>query len=59
MRKYYYNEAMNAVYTEKEKAVSKWPASRFELIGSFKNRREAEDFFFEKYNIMTANVKRI
>lgn len=59
MRNYYYCEAMYAIYTEKEKALSKWPASRFELVGSFKSRREAEEYFYETYGEMPSNVKRI
>lgn len=42
MRKYYYNNANSEVYTENEKLNSIWPGSRFELIGEFKNRSEAE-----------------
>jgi hypothetical protein len=42
MRKYFYNNANFEVYTENEKLNSDFCASRFEYIGEYKNRSEAE-----------------
>lgn len=49
MRKYYYNNANMEIYTEKEKYNSINCASRFEYIGEYKNRTEAETAFTDKY----------
>lgn len=46
MRNYYIGPP-NKIYTEREKAKSVWPGCRFELIGSFRNRREAYVYCFE------------
>lgn len=42
MKNYYYCTANFTVYTETEKAHSNFPARRFDLIGAFKNRAQAE-----------------
>ena len=45
MRKYYFCDANETVYTENEKKKSFFTAHRFMLIGEFKNRRDAEEHF--------------
>ena len=40
MRNYYISNS-NIIYTEREKTQSVWPGCQFELIGSFRSRREA------------------
>ena len=48
MRTYYLNKATFSVYTDNEKARSKFPQEGFELIGKCKSREEAEQAYFEK-----------
>lgn len=45
MKNYYYCKNNQAIYTEKEKIKSVWDSCRFEKIGEFKSRREAEAAF--------------
>lgn len=45
MRKYYISDS-KIIYTEREKAQSVWPGCRFELIGTFRSRREADEYCF-------------
>lgn len=59
MKNYYYCDAMISVYTEKEKENSRFPQSRFELIGQFKNRRQAEDAYSEKFGTFTFCKKHV
>lgn len=44
-RTYYFCEANHSIYTEREKAKSDWPGFRFEKIGEYKSRREAEEAY--------------
>lgn len=48
MKNYYYCNANGSVYTENEKTNSRFPASRFEMIGQFKSRVQAETAFSAK-----------
>lgn len=58
--RYYYCEANSTVYTEREKIKSTFPGHRFELIGEFKNRVQAENAWIEKHPMeAVANEKRI
>lgn len=62
MKNYYINNANNAVYTEAEKNNSNFPASRFVLIGQFKNRTQAEAAWNgkpENFGNYATNAKRI
>ena len=59
MRNYYYNNANFAVYTEIEKSKSRFPKHRFELIGQFKNRTDAESHCEENIGGIEYNAKRI
>lgn len=47
MRNYYLCNANFTVYTEVEKSHSEYPAHRFQLLGSFKNRSAAENHLFK------------
>lgn len=57
MRKYYISDS-KIIYTEREKAQSVWPGCRFELIGTFRSRREADEYCFA-CGIDTCEGKRI
>lgn len=60
MRYYYYCEANSTVYTEREVIKSTFPVHRFDLIGKFKNRVQAENEWLEKHPMWAvANEKRI
>lgn len=60
MRYYYYCEANSTVYTERETIKSTFPIHRFELIGKYKNREQAENAWLEKHPLGdVANEKRI
>lgn len=48
MRNYYYCEANRVIYTENEKLNSNFPSGRFELIGKYRNRAEAEAAYLDK-----------
>ena len=52
MKKYYFNNANCEVYTEKEKYNSINCASRFEYIGEYKSRKDAEQAYEEKHPMM-------
>ena len=58
MRKYYLNRGTASVYTEDEKHRSRFPQEKFELIGEFKNRDEAEKAYYEKTGIYPAYLNR-
>lgn len=57
MRNYYISNS-NIIYTEREKTQSVWPGCQFELIGSFRSRREADDYCFQ-HGVYTCEGKRI
>lgn len=60
MKNYYYCEANDAIYTEKEMNRSKWPSGRFEKIGAFEKREEAEIAYMNKNPLVVISVtKRI
>lgn len=59
MRNYYYCEANCTIYTEREKNKSCFPGCRFEIIGEFKKRVQAENAWLEKHPLGDlANEKR-
>ena len=60
MKNYYYCEANMAIYTEKEKIKSVWPANRFHLVGAFRSRTEAEKAYDDshKYECIRINKHR-
>lgn len=57
MRNYYISNS-NIIYTEREKTQSVWPGCQFKLIGSFRSRREADDYCFQ-HGVYTCEGKRI
>ena len=57
MRNYYISNS-NIIYTEREKTQSVWPGCQFEQIGSFRSRREADDYCFRR-GVYTCEGKRI
>ena len=62
MKNYYFCNANFAVYTEIEKNNSTFPAFRFELIGQFKSRKQAENAWNakpENFGNYATNAKRI
>lgn len=58
MRTYYLNRATFSVYTDNEKARSRFPQEGFELIGKYRNREEAEKAYAEKTGKYPAYLNR-